>query len=250
MVMVMNDLKIQQVWNYSYADFLEHHIQSQEQLKTSHAIQNCKTGMLGATISQCTDCGHIEYHNNSCRSRNCPNCQAVKKDLWVDKRRAEVIDSPYFHVVFTLPHELNPLLYHNQKLLYGLLHRCSAETLLELPAAKKYLETTPGIIQVLHTWNQALDYHVHMHYIVSGGGITPDWKIRKSSILLSNESDAVLETPMSMEPVCMVISGRNPFSLGVAVSIASNGTSANVTSLGTVFTHAVLAEVVASSYVS
>jgi len=88
--------KIQQVWNCSYADFSEHHIQSQEQLKTSHAIQNCKTGMLGATISQCTDCGHIKYHNNSCRNRNCTNCQAVKKELWVDKRRAEVIDSPYF----------------------------------------------------------------------------------------------------------------------------------------------------------
>ena len=79
----MNDLKIQQVWNYSYAEFSEHHIQSQEQLKTSHAIRNCKTGMLGATISQCTDCGHIEYHNNSCRNRNCPNCQSVKKELWV-----------------------------------------------------------------------------------------------------------------------------------------------------------------------
>lgn len=176
----MNDLKIQQVWNYSYADFSEHHIQSQEQLKTSHAIQNCKTGILGATISQCADCGHIEYHNNSCRNRNCPNCQAVKKELWVDKRRAEVIDSPYFHVVFTLPHELNSLLYNNQRLLYGLLHRCSAETLLELSADKKYLGATHRIIQVLHTWNQTLDYHVHMHCIISGGGITPDGKTRKS----------------------------------------------------------------------
>ena len=176
----MNDLKIQQVWNYSYADFSEHHLQSREQFKTSHAILNCKTGILGATISQCSDCGHIEYHNNSCRNRNCPNCQAVKKEIWVDKRRSEVIGSPYFHVVFTLPHELNPLLYHNQKLLYGLLHKCSAETLLELSADKKYLGATPGIIQVLHTWNQTLDCHVHMHCIISGGGITPDGKIRKS----------------------------------------------------------------------
>ena len=161
----MNDFKIQQVWNYSYAEFSEHQIQSQEQLKTSHAIQNCKTGMLGATISQCTDCGHIEYHNNSCRNRNCPNCQAVKKELWVDKRRAEVIDSPYFHVVFTLPHELNPLLYHNQKLLYGLLHRCSAETLLELLENKMYLGATLGIIQVLHTWGQELNYYPYIHCI-------------------------------------------------------------------------------------
>ena len=124
---------------------------------------NCKSGRLGMNISQCPDCGHLEFHNNSCRNRNCPNCQAVLKEVWVDKRRAEVIDSPYFHVVFTLPHELNPLIYCNQKLLYGLLHRCCAETLLELSAGKKYLGAQPGIIQVLHTWNQELDYHVHMH---------------------------------------------------------------------------------------
>ena len=122
----------------------------------------------------------MSYHNNSCRNRNCPICQAVRKELWVDKRRSEVIDSPYFHVVFTLPHELNPLLYHNQSLLYGLLHKCSAETLLELSADKKYLGATPGIIQVLHTWNQTLDYHVHMHCIISGGGLTSDRRIRKS----------------------------------------------------------------------
>ena len=90
------------------------------------------------------------------------------------------MDAPYFHVVFTLPHELNPLLYCNQKLLYGLLHRCSAETLLELSKDKKYLGATPGIIQVLHTWNQELDYHVHMHCIISGGGITETGKLKRS----------------------------------------------------------------------
>lgn len=156
------------------------HHQSGIQEKASQSILNCKTGKLGYNISQCTDCGHVEFHNNSCRNRNCPNCQVVLKELWVDKRRAEVIDSSYFHVVFTLPHELNSLIYCNQKLLYGLLHRCSSETLLELSRDKKYLGATPGIIQVLHTWNQELDYHVHMHCIVSGGGLTVDQKIRRS----------------------------------------------------------------------
>ena len=98
----------------------------------------------------------------------------------MDKRREEVIDTPYFHVVFTLPHELNPLIYCNQKLLYGLLHRCCAETLLELSSDKKYLGATPGIIQVLHTWNLEIGYHVHIHCIVSGGGLTYDKKIRRS----------------------------------------------------------------------
>lgn len=177
----MADLKIQKIWWFSYGDFSSagHH-QSEVQRKASHAILNCKSGSLGYNVSQCTECGHMEVHNNSCRNRNCPNCQAIQKEIWVDKRRAEVIDAPYFHVVFTLPHELNPLVYCNQELLYGLLHRCCAETILELSADKKRLGAAPGIIQVLHTWNQELDYHVHMHCIVSGGGLTRDGKIRRS----------------------------------------------------------------------
>lgn len=181
-VFAMNSLKIRQIFECSYDNYCASgHFQSDIQRKAAHAILNCKSGRLGVNLSQCSDCGHVEFHNNSCRNRNCPNCQAVLKEIWVDKRRAEVIDSPYFHVVFTLPHELNPVIYCNQKLLYGLLHRCCAETLLELAADKKWLGATPGIIQVLHTWNQELDYHVHMHCIVSGGGLTKDGKIRKSS---------------------------------------------------------------------
>ncbi len=176
----MTDLMIRQVWLNSYADFQSSgYFQSDIQRKASLAILDCKSGKLGVNISRCPDCGHIEVHNNSCRNRNCPNCQAVKKEIWVDKRRAEVMDSPYFHVVFTLPHELNPLIYCNQKLLYGFFHRCCAETLLELSADKKHLGATPGIIQVLHTWDQEINYHVHMHCIVSGGGLTPDHNIRK-----------------------------------------------------------------------
>ncbi len=178
----MSNLKIRSIWEFSYDDYCASgHFQTDIQRKAAHAILNCKSGRLGVNLSQCTDCGHMEFHNNSCRNRNCPGCQAVQKEIWVDKRRAEVIDTPYFHVVFTLPHELNPLIYCNQQLLYGLLHRCCAETLLELSANKKWLGATPGIIQVLHTWNQELDYHVHMHCIVSGGGLTGDGKIRKSS---------------------------------------------------------------------
>ena len=178
----MSSYKIRQIFERSYDDYsAQSHYQSDVQRKAAHAILNCKSGRLGVNLSQCTDCGHVEIHNNSCRNRNCPNCQAVLKEIWVDKRKAEVIDTPYFHVVFTLPHQLNSLIYCNQKLLYGLLHRCCAETLLELSADKKWLGATPGIIQVLHTWNQELDYHVHMHCIVSGGGLTKDGKIRKSS---------------------------------------------------------------------
>lgn len=172
---------IQQIFRFSYEDFSQKtSFRSDVQKKAANAILNCKSGTLGYNISVCDDCGHAEFHNNSCRNRNCPNCQAISTALWVDKRRAEVIDSPYFHVVFTLPHELNPLLYCNQKLLYGLFHRCCAETLLELSLNPKYLGATPGIIQVLHTWNQELLYHVHMHCIISGGGLSSVNKLRKS----------------------------------------------------------------------
>lgn len=181
-VLPMDNYKIRQIFERSYETYSGlNHDQSDIQEKAAHAILNCKSGRLGFSTSQCSDCGYIKIHNNSCRNRNCPNCQAVLNEVWVDKRRAEVIDSPYFHVVFTLPHELNPLIYCNQKLLYGLLHRCCAETLLELSADQKWLGAAPGIIQVLHTWNQELGYHVHMHCIVSGGGLTRDGKIRKTS---------------------------------------------------------------------
>ena len=148
----MNNLFIQKIWLSSYDGYCSSgQLQSDVQKQASRAILRCKTGALGYNVSECSDCGHMEFHSNSCRNRNCPNCQAVGKELWVDKRRAEVIDSPYFHVVFTLPHELNPLIYCNQSLLYGLLHRCCAQTLLELSADQKHLGATLGIIQVLHT---------------------------------------------------------------------------------------------------
>lgn len=117
-----SNLKFQKIWQYSYADYCDSgSFQSDIQKKNSRAIINCKSGRLGINISQC------------------PDCQAVNKEIWVDKRRAEVIDTPYFHVVFTLPHELNPLVCCNQQLLYALLHKCCAQTLLELSSNEKWL---------------------------------------------------------------------------------------------------------------
>lgn len=179
---VLVDYKIRQVFDFSYEEYSgKSCYQSDVQKKAAHAVLSCKSGKLGMNFSQCGDCGHMTAHNNSCHNCSCPNCQAVLKEVRVDKRRAEVIDSPYFHVVFTMPHELNLLIYSNQKLLYGLLHRCCAKTLLEQSADRKYLGVAPGIIQVLHTWNQEMDYHVHMHCIVSCGRLTTDHHIRKSS---------------------------------------------------------------------
>lgn len=173
--------KIQEVFHSGYDGFCHHFNPSLEQHKAAYSIMNCKSGVLGCNISICEDCGHLQTHNNSCRNRHCPCCQALVKELWIDKRKAEVVDAPYFHVVFTLPAQLNPLIYANQSLLYAMFHKCVSETLLELSANPKYLGATPGIIQVLHTWGQELNYHPHIHCIVAGAGITKAKQFKRSS---------------------------------------------------------------------
>lgn len=178
--------KIQQVFQNGWQEYSTHFNPSDGQSRAAFCIMDCKTGKFGYNISTCGECGCMVFHANSCRNRNCPNCQAVHKELWIDKRRGEVIDAAYFHVVFTLPAQLRPLVYANQKLLYGLLHRCCAESLLDLSGDEKYLGATPGIIQVLHTWGQEMNYHPHIHCIVSGGGLTKtkDLKLCKDKFLL------------------------------------------------------------------
>ena len=174
----MHRLKIQQVFDNAWKEYSASFHPSTVQCRAAAAIMACKSGKLGCNVSVCKDCGHMEYHNNSCRNRSCPNCQAILKELWVDARRAEVIDTPYFHVVFTIPAQLNALVYANQSLLYSLLHKCCAQTLLELAADKRFLGAVPGIIQVLHTWGQQLNFHPHIHCIVSGGGLSKDRKLK------------------------------------------------------------------------
>ena len=173
--------KIQEVFNKSYTEYCNHYNPSHIQHKAANSIMRCKSGELGCNLSRCEDCGHLEVHNNSCRNRHCPCCQAVLKELWVDARKSEVIDAPYFHVVFTLPAQLNPLIYANQALLYSMFHKCVSQTLLELSADSKYLGATPGIIQVLHTWGQELNFHPHMHCIVTGAGLTKANQLQKCS---------------------------------------------------------------------
>ena len=164
--------RIQQIFDASFDDYADNHFVSSEQMSAVTSLLDCRSGRLGYNVSICSECGHTQIHNNSCRNRNCPNCQAILKEIWIDARRSEVIDAPYFHVVFTVPHDLNALFLANQRLLYSLFHQCAAQTLLELAADPKFLGATPGIIQVLHTWGQKLDYHPHIHCIVSGGGLS------------------------------------------------------------------------------
>lgn len=165
---------IQRVFAQSGIEFMEDHFTSPVQRDAVFAISDCKTGRLGVNSSVCEECGHTEIHNCSCRNRNCPNCQILMKDIWVEQRRAEVIDAKYFHAVFTVPHVLNPLFLANMKLLYKLLFSAASQTLLTLSRDKKYLGAEPGIIVVLHTWTRTMEYHPHVHCIISGAGLTRD----------------------------------------------------------------------------
>jgi len=139
-------------------------------------IKNCRTAALGYHVYQCTgdDCGHIKYQYHSCRDRHCPNCGAVKKQEWIEARMQELLPVKYYHVVFTLPHELNSLVMGHRKLLFKLLFDAAAATLLCFAKDPKYIGAVPGIISVLHTWGQQLSFHPHIHCIVSGGGISAD----------------------------------------------------------------------------
>src|SRR5664279_3164292 len=153
--------------------------------KVLQRIKTCRTAALGYHVYQCGNekCGHIQYQYHSCRDRHCPNCGAVKKQEWIEARSRELLPVKYYHVVFTLPHELNSLVMGHRKLLYKLLFDASAGTLLSFAKDKKYLGALPGIISVLHTWGQQLSFHPHIHCIVSSGGITTgnEWKEAKKN---------------------------------------------------------------------
>jgi len=153
--------------------------------KVLQRIKTCRTAALGYHVYQCSneECGHVKYQYHSCRDRHCPNCGAIKKQEWIEARRQELLPVKYYHVVFTLPHELNSLVLGHRKLLFKLLFDASAQTLLTFAKDVKYLGATPGVISVLHTWGQQLSFHPHIHCIVSGGGITVDnaWKEAKKN---------------------------------------------------------------------
>ena len=140
-----------------YPGYLEKYSPSPVQSKVANCIINCKTGAYGANISICEDCGHTQIHYNSCRNRCCPMCQALPKEMWMDKRREDVLDAPYFHVVFTVPQELNPLIYSNQQLLYDTLYHSVSATINELTADTKHLGAKVGYICVLHTWGSEMN---------------------------------------------------------------------------------------------
>ena len=166
---------IREIFRLFFPAYLEGHPQvSPEQRRVAESIMRCKTGELGYNVSYCEDCGFPMIHAVSCNNRSCPCCQTPNERKWEMERNTELIkDIAYFHVVFTVPHDLNPLISANCKLLLDLLFKCVQETLLALCADPRFMGAKPGILSVLHTWGQKLNFHPHIHVCISGGGITP-----------------------------------------------------------------------------
>jgi Putative transposase/Transposase zinc-binding domain len=139
-----------------------------------HAIENCRTAVLGGHVDACDRCGHQVISYNSCRNRHCPKCQGAARQRWLADRSAELLPVPYFHVVFTLPQQLAPLALQNKRIIYGILFQAVAASLLEVAADPKHLGADIGFLAVLHTWGQNLEHHPHLHCVVPGGGLSPD----------------------------------------------------------------------------
>jgi hypothetical protein len=169
----MTLIELQDVFSRFSQPFLDSHSVHSEGIKATQAILQCRTAALGGHVEMCDGCHDAKVSYNSCRNRNCPKCGNVKKEQWMLDRTCELLPVPYFHTVFTVPHELNPLFLANQKVMYSLLFKAASETLTKLALNPKFLGAQIGVTMVLHSWGQNLSFHPHVHCIVPGGGLSP-----------------------------------------------------------------------------
>jgi hypothetical protein len=169
----------------------EHHASmSPVQWRVMQAIEECRTAALGGHLEQCDNegCRHQRIFYNSCANRHCPKCQSLARAAWIGDRKSELLDVPYFHVVFTLPEEIAAVAYQNKAVIYNLLFMATAETLLTIAADPKHLGAQIGFFAVLHTWGQTLMHHPHLHCVVPGGGLSADgerWIASRPGFFLS-----------------------------------------------------------------
>ena len=160
---------------------------SLSQLKVMSAIEKCRTAALGGHVDRCDDCRFTRISYNSCGNRHCPKCQAVAAKEWLAEREAELLPVPYFHCVFTIPEQLNAVVYQNKTLVYDILFKAAAQTVLTIAADPKRLGAKIGLTAVLHSWGSSMTFHPHVHMIVPGGGISLDgesWVSSKQDFFL------------------------------------------------------------------
>jgi hypothetical protein len=164
-------------------------------------ILHCRTAAMGGHVYACDRCGHEQYAYHSCKNRSCPKCQGDDAELWLERRRQELLAVPYFHVVFTLPKELRPIVRRHQKTMYGVLMKAAARSLTKLAADPRYVGGRIGILAVLHTWTGTLTYHPHAHLLVPAGGVREDaqWVAARQDYLVPVEALALIFRGMFLQ---------------------------------------------------
>ena len=167
----MSKHTIQEIFQTYGPEYIKQHKLSKEQWKVYNAITKCKTEQLGVHTMTCQDCGEVFTSLNSCRNRHCPMCQSYQKEKWIHRETENLLNCSYFHIVTTIPHELNELCLYNQKLLYNILFQATSQSIMDLTKDPKWLGAKVGITSILHTWGSSMEYHPHIHSIVTGGGL-------------------------------------------------------------------------------
>src|SRR3954465_11013860 len=187
--MARPDLEVADVLNVHGDAYVARHRGhlSRGQLKVISAIRACRTAALGGHVARCEACDHVEIAYNSCRNRHCPKCQGQTARAWLADRQADLLPVPYYHVVFTLPAPIAAIAFQNKAVVYDLLFRTAADTLLTIAADPRHLGARIGFTAVLHTWGSALTHHPHVHVVVPGGGPPPagaPWTPRRPGFFL------------------------------------------------------------------
>jgi hypothetical protein len=170
--MVKPNYELAQVIQHHQANYYKQHRPHAHIAKVLQAILQCRTQALGGHVDGCNTCGHLRISYNSCGNRHCPKCQTTQKERWIEKRESDLLNTHYFHVVFTLPQELNKYCLQYPIALYNLFFKASSDTIKTFAADEKHLGAQVGMISVLHTWGQNLSLHPHVHMIVPSGGVS------------------------------------------------------------------------------
>jgi hypothetical protein len=196
------------------ADYHQKHGASMSvaQRRVMTAIELCRTAVLGGHLEQCDHCGHQRNAYNSCANRHCPKCQSLARAKWLEDRQSELLNTQYFHVVFTVPEEISTIAYHNKRQVYGILFRAAAETLRTIAADPKHLGAQIGFFAVLHTWGSNLLHHPHLHCVVSGGGLSADgsqWICCRIGFFLSVRVLSRLFRRLFLEQLCNAFDAGN-----------------------------------------
>jgi len=167
----MSKYTIQDIFKLFGPEYIKNHKLSKQEWRVYNAIINCGTKELGYHICTCSECGEEYFSYNSCRNRHCPMCQNYAREKWIEKESSYLLDSKYFHIITTVPYELNEIFLYNKNICYNILFKATSESILELAEDPKWLGAKVGITSILHTWGQTMELHPHIHSIVTGGGL-------------------------------------------------------------------------------